>query len=124
LHNLQAPPSLTKTKARFIKLKALKYCILNGDVYWKDVGGILLNFLLKYEVDKALKNFHEGDCGGNLNWKTTANKILRVGFSWPTLFADVHKKVTSCHKCQVFEGRRIHFPLPLKHIYVEAPFQQ
>jgi hypothetical protein len=33
LHHLQAPPGLTKTKARFLKLKALKYCILNGNIY-------------------------------------------------------------------------------------------
>jgi hypothetical protein len=54
LHNLQSPPGLTKTKARFLKLKALKYCIMNGDIYWKDAGGILLNCLLKEEADKAL----------------------------------------------------------------------
>jgi hypothetical protein len=36
LHNLQAPPGLTKTKPRFIKLKALKFCILEGNLYWKD----------------------------------------------------------------------------------------
>jgi hypothetical protein len=124
LHNLQAPPGLTKTKARFIKLKALKYCILDENLYWKDPGGILLNFLLKDEADKVLQDFHEGDCGGHLSWKTTANKILRAGFYWPTLFADVHKKVTSCHKCQIFEGKRKLFPLPLKPISVEAPFQQ
>jgi len=28
LQNLQSPPGLTKTKARFIILKALKFCIL------------------------------------------------------------------------------------------------
>jgi hypothetical protein len=33
LHNLQARPGLTKTKARFLKLKALKYCILEGNLY-------------------------------------------------------------------------------------------
>jgi hypothetical protein len=102
----------------------LKYCILNGDLYWKDVGGILLNCLLKDEADKALQDFHEADCGEHLNWKATANKILRVGFYWPTLSVDVHKKVTSCHKCQVFEGKRKLLPLPLKPICVEAPFQQ
>jgi hypothetical protein len=80
LHNLQAPLGLTKTKARFLKIKSLKYFILNGDLYWKDVGGILLNCLLKDEADKALQDFHEGDCGGNLNWKTIANKIFRAGF--------------------------------------------
>jgi hypothetical protein len=124
LHNLQAPPGLTKTKARFIKLKALKFCILEGNLYWKDPGGILLNCLLKDEADKVLQDFHAGDCGGHLSWKTTTNKILRAGFYWPTLFVDVHQKVTSCHQCQIFEGKRKLLPLPMKPISVESPFQQ
>jgi len=90
--------------------------------YWKDVGGILLNCLLKDKVDKALHDFHEGYYGGHLSWKTIANKIRVASFYWPTLFADVHKKVTSCHKCQVFKGKRKNFPLPIKPISVEAPF--
>jgi hypothetical protein len=36
LHHLHTPPGLTKTKARFLKLKSMKYCILNGNLYWKD----------------------------------------------------------------------------------------
>jgi hypothetical protein len=80
LHNLQSPLGITKTKARFLKLEALKYCILNENLYWKDVGGILLNCLLKYEANKALQEFHERYCGGHLNWKATANKILRASF--------------------------------------------
>ena len=46
LKNLQAPPELSKSKARSVKLKSAKYCILNGHLYWKDPG-ILLNFLLE-----------------------------------------------------------------------------
>ena len=84
----------------------------------------MLNFLLKDEDDKVLQDFHVGDCGGHLSWKTIANKILRVGFYWPTLFANVHNKVTYCHKCQVFEGKKKLLPLPMKPISVEAPFQQ
>jgi len=38
-----------------------------------------------------MDDFHKGDCGGHLFWKLTANKILRVGYYWPTLFADVYK---------------------------------
>jgi hypothetical protein len=67
LHHLQAAPSLTKTKSRFLKLKYMKYCILNGNLYWKADGGILLNCLLKDEVDKSLQEVHEGDFGGHLN---------------------------------------------------------
>jgi ribonuclease HI len=124
LQNLQAPPGLTKTKARFLKLKALKFCILEGNLYWKDPAGILLNCLLQDEADKVLQEFHAGECGGHMSWKATANKILRAGFYWPTLFADVHQKVTACHQCQLFEGKRKLLPLPLKPISVEAPFQQ
>jgi hypothetical protein len=47
LKNLQAPPGLSKTKARFLKLKAAKFCILDNSLYWKDLGGILLSFLLE-----------------------------------------------------------------------------
>jgi hypothetical protein len=64
------------------------------------------------------------DCGENLSWKTTTNKILRDGFHWPTLFVDVHQKVASCHKCQIFEGKKKLLPLPMKPISIEAPFQQ
>ena len=47
LKNLQAPPGLTRTKSRFIKLKAMRYCILDKMIYWKEQSGILLNCLLK-----------------------------------------------------------------------------
>jgi hypothetical protein len=47
LRNLQDPPRLRKTKAIFLKLKATKFCILNNSLYWKDLGGILLNCLLE-----------------------------------------------------------------------------
>ena len=49
---------------------------------------------------------------------------MREGFYWPTIFSDTHKEVASCHKFQIFEGRRNLFPLHLKPIHIEAPFQQ
>jgi hypothetical protein len=66
LLNLQAPPELSKTQARSVKLKATKFCILNKFLYWKDLGSILLNCLLEEEAKKKTKEFHSGDCGGHL----------------------------------------------------------
>eukprot|EP00253_Pinus_taeda_P022655 PITA_22655 len=124
LQNLQAPPGLSRTKSRFLKMKALKFCIVDSALFWKNHEGILLSCLLNNEVDETLQDFHAGDYGGHLYWKSTADKILRAGFYWPTLFADVKKFVTSCHKCQIFEGKRKLLPLPLKSISTEKPFQQ
>ena len=53
LLNLQAPPRLSRTKARFLKLKAMKFCMIDNALFWKDHGGILLNCLLKDESDKS-----------------------------------------------------------------------
>lgn len=86
LKNLQVPPRIYKTLVRFLRLKYVKYFLLNGYLYWKDPQGILLNFLLEYEAKKMIKEFHEGECGGHIYWKATTNKILRVGFYWPTFF--------------------------------------
>jgi len=105
-------------------LKASKYCILDGVLFWKDLSGVLLNFLVKTEAKDLMSDFHKGDCGGHLFWKTTSNKILRVGFYWPNLFTDVYKIVMSFHECHIFHGKRKLQPLPLQHISVMALFQQ
>eukprot|EP00253_Pinus_taeda_P006823 PITA_06823 len=122
-HN-RAPDNLSKSKARFTKLKSLRYFVYEQNLFWKDVGGILLNCLIEEEADKVIDEFHKGDCGGHHYWKATANKVLRAGYFWPTMFRDIYKKIASCHECQVFEGKRKLMPMPLVPIYVEAPFQQ
>eukprot|EP00253_Pinus_taeda_P021012 PITA_21012 len=124
LKNLSPPPSMTRNKARTLKLKATKFCILNSALYWKDPSGVLLNFLVEKEAKQVMVDCHQGDCGGHLFWKSTTNKILRAGYYWPTLFADVYKMVKHCHKCQIFEGKRKLRPVPLKPIEVSALFQQ
>jgi len=124
LKNLQAPQGMEKTRAQFLKQKARRFCILNGSLYWKEPRGILLNCVVEEEAKRLTKEFHIGDCGGHQYWKTTVNKILRVGFYWPTIFADTHKEVTACHECQIFEGKGKLLSLPLKPVQVEAPFQQ
>jgi hypothetical protein len=50
LRNLQAPLGLSKTKARFLNLKAVKFCILDSSLYWKDPRGILLSCLLENDA--------------------------------------------------------------------------
>ena len=124
LKNLQSPLELLKSKARYVKLKSAKYCILDGYLYWKDPGGILLSCLLETKVREKIDDFHKKDCGGHLLWNTTGYKILRARFYWPTLFSDVYKEISTCYECHIFEGKRKLMPLPLIPISVETLFQQ
>jgi len=66
LQNLQAPPALSKTKSMFLKIKSLKFCIIDDTLFWKNHEGILLSCVLKKESDKILQGFHASDCGGHL----------------------------------------------------------
>lgn len=83
---------------------------------------MLLNCLIESEAKEVMSDFHKGDCGGHLFWKTTTNKILRVGFYCPALFSDVYKIVMSCHECEIFHGKRKLLPFPLQPISVSALF--
>ena len=55
LQHLQAPIGMDKTREKLIKLKVVKFCILDGFLYWKDLGGILLRCFLEEEENKITK---------------------------------------------------------------------
>jgi hypothetical protein len=65
---LQCPSELTPYKARTLKLHSIKYCIVDGKLFWKDPLGFLLSFLVETETEKVIDEFHEGVCGGNPSW--------------------------------------------------------
>jgi ribonuclease HI len=124
LQKLEVPPELSLTQARALKLRAIKFCIYNNLLYWRDPAGLLLRCLDKEEAVEVTYQFHSADCGGHHYWKTTAHKILRAGYYWPFLFADVCSFVKSCDKCQRFTGKQQLKSLPLRPIVVNGPFQQ
>jgi hypothetical protein len=124
LQKLEVPPGLSSSQARAIKLRSAKFCINKNLLYWKDPSGILLRCLDKEQSVEVMHQFHSSICGGHHYWKTTAHKILRAGYYWPTLFSDVFSFVKSCDKCQRFAGRQQLKSLPLKPIHVNGPFQQ
>ena len=95
LQKLEVPPVLTPNQALTLKLKSVKFCIVDKLLYWKDMSRVLLRCLDKEESDQVIHRFHSSTCGGHHYWKTTAHKILRVGYYWRVLFADVCQHVTS-----------------------------
>eukprot|EP00253_Pinus_taeda_P010403 PITA_10403 len=60
LQNLSSPLGMPRNKARTLKLKATKFCIIKSALYWKDPGGILLNRLVKEEAETTVEDFHKG----------------------------------------------------------------
>jgi hypothetical protein len=124
LLTLKCPDELSASKARTLKLHAVKYCISEKKLYWKDPLGFLLFCLVESETEEVINQFHEGVCGGHHAWRATTYKILRVGYYWPKLFPDVNAKVRACNPCQFFTGKQKLPAMPLVLVKIEAPFQQ
>jgi hypothetical protein len=102
---LKPPDGLGKRKARALKLKAVRYFLIDHVLYWRDPLGVFLRCLNPQEAQKVMFDFHRGLCGGHHFWKTIAHKVLRDRYYWPTLFTDVYREVRACIKCQRFSGK-------------------
>ena len=71
-----------------------------------------------------LKELYFGPAGGHFGGETTAHKILRAGYYWPTLFRDSYAFVRKCQECQLAAGRVKKPAFPLQPVSVERPFHQ
>ena len=76
LLNLQASPELSTTKSMFLKMKSLKFCIIDNSLFWRNHEGILINYLLKEEFDNVLQEFHAGDFEDIFTRKPLLTKFL------------------------------------------------
>jgi hypothetical protein len=86
LKNLTCPSHLVDHKRRALRLKAMKYCLTQDGLGWRNIDGVILRCVNKQEVDKLISELHSGYCGGHFAARTTTHKILREGYYWPTIF--------------------------------------
>ena len=91
---------------------------LNG----RGVDSILCRCLTHDEAEVVLNDCHGGACGGHLSGLSTAQKILRVGYFWPSIFKDCVNAIKKCHPCQVFARNMRSRPTPLHPIITTGPF--
>ena len=71
-----------------------------------------------------LNDFHSGACGGHLSGMATAQKILRAGYFWPSVFKDCHDIVKKCPPRQHFYPKNHTHPAPLHPIISISPFSK
>eukprot|EP00253_Pinus_taeda_P014336 PITA_14336 len=97
-------------------------------IYERQVSEALLDLdswcLEKDDTDHVLKEMHNGPAGGHYGGETTAHKILRVGYYWPTVFRDSHAYARKCKVCQTAAGRERKPTVPLRSVMTYRLFQQ
>jgi hypothetical protein len=80
LQKLRPPDGLEKNKVRDLKLKAMKYCLIDQVLYWKDPLGVLLICIDPQESQITMIDFHDNSSGGHHFWRTMIYKILKAGY--------------------------------------------
>ena len=95
---------------------------MDNTLYRHGVDSILHNCLTHEEAELVLNDCHEGVCGGHLSGFSTAQKILRVGYLWSSIFKDCVDAVKWYHPCQVFTCNVCSHPALLHPIITVGPF--
>ena len=71
-----------------------------------------------------MNDYHSGACGGHLFGMATAQKILRAGYLWPSVFKDCHEAVNKYPPCQHFYPKKRTHHAPLHPVVAIGPFSK
>jgi hypothetical protein len=87
---------------RKTRRQALKYCVIDGCLYWWTVDGILVKCLNKEETKVAMGEVHEGMCGAHQSGQKMCWMLKRPGVYWPEMVKDCLEYYQGCEACQRF----------------------
>ena len=99
---------------RTLRLLATQYVLCGSVLYRRSYDGVHLRCVDKEEMEKLIKEVHQGVCGPHMNGRMLAKNIVQLGFYWVTMEADCIKHVKKCHHCQIHSNLN---HLPPKELY-------
>lgn len=100
------------------------YHIIGNTLYRVSVVLVLHRCLTLEEAERVLNDCHSGACGGHMSDYATAQKILRAGYLWPSIFKDFILAVRKCHEFQIYQHKMRAPPAHLHPIITIGPFSK
>jgi hypothetical protein len=129
LQNQRCPDNLDTHQRRRLCLESARYVIIGDFLFRRSVDGVLLHCVNNEDAHKLLQEAHGSSSsvihvGGHFSAKTTAFKIIRKGYYWPSIFHDSYVFSRSCDKCQKFAGKERLSAMPLQPVLPDFPFSK
>ncbi|VFQ74019.1 unnamed protein product [Cuscuta campestris] len=112
-------------RARKVKLRAPRFQVLDGKLYKRAFGGPLLRCLTNREAERVIAEVHEGICAAHQMSRTLSQRIILLGYYWPTIVQDYERYVQNGRTCQVFykyPGRPATYYHPVSNVIPFARF--
>ena len=85
-----------------MRYKSTKYILLDNQLYYKTVDGVLLNCLSPEEARVLMGEVHEGIRGAHQSTYKMKWVIRRSGYFWPSILEDCFEYYKGCQDCQRF----------------------
>ncbi|VFQ91292.1 unnamed protein product [Cuscuta campestris] len=83
-------------RATKVKLRASRFQVLDGKLYKRAFGGPLLRCLTNWEAERVITEFHEGVCAAHQMSRTLSQRIILLGYYWPTIVQDCECNTLIC----------------------------
>ncbi len=93
---LQNPSQSASRKLRY---KALKYTLLDDELYYRTIDGVLLKCLSADQAKVAIGEVHEGIYGTHQSPHKMKWLLWRSGYFWPTMLEDYFRYYKGCQDC-------------------------
>nr|AAM22019.1 Putative polyprotein [Oryza sativa Japonica Group]AAP52695.1 retrotransposon protein, putative, unclassified [Oryza sativa Japonica Group] len=99
MKDIKNPSQLASRKLRY---KALKYTLLDDELYYRTIDGVLLKCLSTDQAKVVIGEVHEGICGTHQSAHKMKWLLRRAGYFWPTMLEDCFRYYKGCQDCQKF----------------------
>ncbi|XP_076950979.1 uncharacterized protein LOC143624134 [Bidens hawaiensis] len=91
-----------KQEARRLRIRALKFEIIEGSLYRRSYLGPSLKCIDYGEAEYAIREIHEGICGMHMGAKMVAVRAMRARYYWPAMFMSALGEIRKCDSCQIY----------------------
>jgi len=88
----------SKKVVRRVRFQATKYVLLEKELYYRTIDGVLLKCLSDDESKSLMGEIHEGVCGAHQSAFKMKWMIQRNGYYWPTILEDCFEYFKGCQK--------------------------
>jgi hypothetical protein len=111
----------SKKVERRIRFEATKYVLLDDELYYRTIDGVLLRCLSSDESKSLMGEIH-GVCGPHQSTFKMKWMIRRNGYYWSTILEDCFKYFKGCQGCQKFGNIQRAPTLAMNPIIKHWPF--
>jgi ribonuclease HI len=85
--------------SRKLRYKAIKFVLLDNNLFYKSLDGVLLRCLGPEEAKKMMSEVHDGICGAHQSAYRMKWVIRQAGCFWSTILEDCFEYYRGCQDC-------------------------